>query len=58
MKMLGFHQLSWLERFPPLASQAKFWELLKEEHFLINRGIAKKSTALRLCPAFGDGNAL
>ena len=45
IKLLEFHQLSWRERFPPLTSQANFWELLKEEHLLINRLIAKKSTA-------------
>ena len=31
--------------FPLLAAQANFWELVKEEHPLINRIIAKESTA-------------
>jgi hypothetical protein len=45
IKLLEFYQLSGESVFPPLASQAKFWELLKKEHLLINRLIAQKSTA-------------
>jgi hypothetical protein len=43
VKLLEFYQLSYYSVFPPLASQAKFWEPLKEEHLLINRVIAQKS---------------
>jgi hypothetical protein len=46
MKLLEFHQLSWQGHFSSSGESALIpGELVKEEHPLINRVIAKKPTA-------------
>src|SRR5713101_975708 len=44
-KLLEFHQLSWRESFSSSGCSSQFLRTVKEEHLLINRIIAKESTA-------------
>src|SRR5438132_7959412 len=45
IKLLEFHQLSWRESFSSSGCSSQFLRTVKEEHLLINRIIAKESTA-------------